>query len=254
MLARERAALVDARGEDRVGEGLRALVVALDRGVVEDERMEVAVAGVEDVADPQPVLLGELVDPPQDGRELRPRHDAVLDVVVGRHAPHRGERALAPEPEEQRARRASLAVRISNAPAARQSASTAAVSSSTCAATPSSSTRRTDPAPSGYPGRYASSAAWIVKRSMISIAAGRIPAATIRETASPAASTDEKAASCVTTTSGCVTIRSVTSTAMPSVPSEPTITPSRSGPSSASIALPPSGRAARRRAARHRAR
>ena len=58
---------------------------------------------------------------------------------------------------------------------------------------------------------------------MISIAAGRIPAATIRDTASPAASTDEKAASCVTTTSGCLTIRSVTSTAMPSVPSEPTI-------------------------------
>ncbi len=75
---------------------------------------------------------------------------------------------------------------------------------------------------------------------MISIAAGRIPAATIRETASPAASTVVKAASCVTTTSGWRTTRSVISTAMPSVPSEPTITPSRSGPSPASIAFPPS--------------
>ena len=65
---------------------------------------------------------------------------------------------------------------------------------------------------------------------MISIAAGRIPAATIRDTASPAASTDEKAASCVTTTSGCLTIRSVTSTAMPSVPSEPTIDAEQVGP------------------------
>ena len=75
---------------------------------------------------------------------------------------------------------------------------------------------------------------------MISIADGRIPAATIRETASPAASTEVKAASCVTTASGCRTIRRVTSTAIPSVPSEPTITPSRSGPSSPSIAVPPS--------------
>ena len=75
---------------------------------------------------------------------------------------------------------------------------------------------------------------------MISIADGRIPAATIRETASPASSIERNAASCVTTASGCRTIRRVTSTAIPSVPSEPTTTPSRSGPSSPSIALPPS--------------
>ena len=49
-----------------------------------------------------------------------------------------------------------------------------------------------------------------------------------------------KAASCVTTSSGWRTIRSVTSTAIPSVPSDPMITPSRSGPSSASIDFPPS--------------
>ena len=75
---------------------------------------------------------------------------------------------------------------------------------------------------------------------MISIAAGRIPAATIRETASPASSIERKPASCVTTDSGARTIRSVSSTAIPSVPSEPITTPSRSGPSSPSIALPPS--------------
>ena len=67
--------------------------------------MEVAVAGVEHVPDPEAVLLGQLVDPPEHGGQLRPGHDAVLHVVVRRHAPHRRERALAPEPEERALRR-----------------------------------------------------------------------------------------------------------------------------------------------------
>ena len=65
---------------------------------------------------------------------------------------------------------------------------------------------------------------------MISIADGRIPVATIVDTASPASSIVRNAASCVTTTSGCRTIRSVTSTAIPSVPSEPMIVPEQVGP------------------------
>ena len=68
--------------------------------VVEHERMQVAVARVEDVADPQAVLALELGDPPQHLRQLRPRHDAVLDVVARRDAPHRGERGLAALPDE----------------------------------------------------------------------------------------------------------------------------------------------------------
>ena len=61
----------------------------------------------------------------------------------------------------------------------------------------------------------------------------------IAETASPAASVDPNAASCVVTASGLRRTRSVISVAMPSVPSEPTNAPSRSGPSGSS-ALPPS--------------
>ena len=56
MLAGERAAGVDARLEDRLGQPLRLLGLPLDRAVVEHERVEVPVAGVEDVADAQPVL------------------------------------------------------------------------------------------------------------------------------------------------------------------------------------------------------
>ena len=54
MLARERAARVEAGVEDRLGELARLLRLAL-LGVVEDERVQVAVARVEDVADPQTV-------------------------------------------------------------------------------------------------------------------------------------------------------------------------------------------------------
>ena len=99
VLAGERAARVEAGAEDRLGQDLRGLRLALRR-VVEDERVQVAVTRVEDVPDPEAVLARELADPPQHLGQLRPRHDAVLHVVVGRHPAHRRERALAAEPEQ----------------------------------------------------------------------------------------------------------------------------------------------------------
>ena len=99
VLAGERAARVEAGAEDRLGQLLGRLGLAL-RGVVEYERVQVAVACVEDVADAEAVLLRELADPAQHLGELRPRHDAVLHVVVRRHPAHRRERALAAEPEK----------------------------------------------------------------------------------------------------------------------------------------------------------
>ena len=57
-----------------------------------------------------------------------------------------------------------------------------------------------------------------------------MPAATIPETAAPAASIVWKPASSVRTACGVRTIRSVIRVTIPSVPSEPTITPRRSGP------------------------
>ena len=86
----------------------------------------------------------------------------------------------------------------------------------------------TAPAPSGYPQWTAASAASIASASIISTAAGITPAAMIAETACPAASVPSKPASSVCTDSGARVSRTVTLVAMPSVPSEPTIVPSRS--------------------------
>ena len=63
---------------------------------------------------------------------------------------------------------------------------------------------------------------------MISIPAGRIPAAVTSRTASPAASMLVKSASSTATASGCLSKRKVIAVAMPKVPSLPMNTPRRS--------------------------
>ena len=68
----------------------------------------------------------------------------------------------------------------------------------------------------------AASAASMASASIISMAAGRMPAAMIPDTASPAWSVDGKAARKVRVASGLRSRRTVTSVTMPSVPSEPT--------------------------------
>jgi hypothetical protein len=68
----------------------------------------------------------------------------------------------------------------------------------------------------------------MLSRSMISAAAGMIPAAMISLTAAPQSSTELNAASIVSTASGFFTMRRMTFVATPSVPSEPTNTPHRS--------------------------
>ena len=74
--------------------------------------------------------------------------------------------------------------------------------------------------------------------SIISTAAGTIPAATMSLTTSPAAATDGKSASSVRTDSGVRSSRTVTFVAMPSVPSEPRNTPRRSGPGCSPVSAP----------------
>ena len=56
VLAGDRAAGVQAGVEDQPGQLLGLLGLALDRAVVADERVQVAVAGVEDVGDDHAVL------------------------------------------------------------------------------------------------------------------------------------------------------------------------------------------------------
>src|SRR5262249_51304877 len=69
-------------------------------GIVEDVRVEVAVAGMEDVADAQAVRGGDLVDAGQDLRQLRPRDHAVHRQVRGRAAAVGAEGRLAALPQQ----------------------------------------------------------------------------------------------------------------------------------------------------------
>src|SRR4051812_37247105 len=62
--------------------------------------MEVAVAGVEDVRDPHPVLLAELGDSLEYRSKFRARDDTVLHVVIVGDPTHRRKRRLAAFPEE----------------------------------------------------------------------------------------------------------------------------------------------------------
>ena len=74
----------------------------------------------------------------------------------------------------------------------------------------------------------APSAARIERLSIISIAPGTIPSATILDTTSPACTVDPKNATSVRQASGFGITRSQIFVAMPSVPSEPTNAPTRS--------------------------
>src|SRR4030095_7164970 len=68
--------------------------------VEEDDRMDVAVAGVKDVADPELVALGGRGDAAEGLRHARPRDPALLGAVVRCEAADRPEGALPALPEQ----------------------------------------------------------------------------------------------------------------------------------------------------------
>ena len=72
-----------------------------DIGIVEDERMQVAVAGMEHIGDAQAVLLRHLFHLGQHLRQPGARNGAVHAEIVGRDAADRRERRLAAGPEQQ---------------------------------------------------------------------------------------------------------------------------------------------------------
>ena len=69
--------------------------------LVEDQRMEIAVAGMEDIGDAQACLLRQLGHVAQHRRQLGARNGRVDAIVIGRDAADGGKRGLAPGPEEQ---------------------------------------------------------------------------------------------------------------------------------------------------------
>ena len=100
MLAGDRAAQADAQAQDVGGQRLGPLERTGLASVVEDERMQVAVAGMEHVGHAHAVLGRELLDGDECVAELRARHHAVLHDEVGADASHGRERALAALPEQ----------------------------------------------------------------------------------------------------------------------------------------------------------
>ena len=136
--------------------------------------------------------------------------------------------------------RASAARRTVRAPCVASNSATPAASSSTAwSLRPSSSTRSTAAASRGYPAAYTeSSTARMQDWSIISSAAGTTPLAMIAETASPALRRDGKSASSVRTACGTGMSRTVMRVATPKLPSEPTNTPTRSGPHGSPPGLP----------------
>ncbi len=101
VLAGQHAADLDAELQDFRAERLGLVELARLVGVVEDQRMQVAVAGMEHVGDAQAVVLRQFADALEHLRQPRARDGAVHAVVVGRDAPDRRERRLAAGPEQQ---------------------------------------------------------------------------------------------------------------------------------------------------------
>src|SRR6202008_1980115 len=91
-------AVAQADAQDLARDLFRFRFFTRDARVVEDERVQVAVAGVEDVGDAQAGLRAERGDLAQHGRDVLARDHAVLDVIVRRDAADRGERGLAAFP------------------------------------------------------------------------------------------------------------------------------------------------------------
>ena len=100
VLAGDRATGRDARLEDLPRHLERAIAGAGLRVVEEHERMEVAVAGVKDVGDAQPVRRRQCIDLLEHIAQARARDDAVLHVVARADPAHRGERGLARFPDQ----------------------------------------------------------------------------------------------------------------------------------------------------------
>ena len=102
MLAGQATADLDAKPQDVGAEFLGGVEAGGIVGIEHDQRVQIAVPGMEDVGDLQAVGVAHLTDPAQHWGELRGRDGAVHAEVVGADAPDGAERALAALPDGQR--------------------------------------------------------------------------------------------------------------------------------------------------------
>ena len=99
MLAGEHTADLDAEAQDVGAETFRPVEFARLVGVVEDQRVQIAVAGMEDIGDAQAVFLRQLAHAGEHARQFLARDRAVHAVIVRRDAADRRKRRLAAGPE-----------------------------------------------------------------------------------------------------------------------------------------------------------
>ena len=88
----------DAKPQDLGAEGFGARQLALLHDVENDQGMQIAVAGMEDVAEAQLVFLGHLAHASSTLRQRMARNGAVHADHVGREPSHGGKRRLASRP------------------------------------------------------------------------------------------------------------------------------------------------------------
>src|SRR5438132_4666976 len=92
MFPRDRSAETQTDAKNLAGDILGKLLLSRYFGVVQDERMEIAVAGMKDVGDAQSGLSRECLDLTEDSGDVRARDDSVLHDIVRADTADRGER------------------------------------------------------------------------------------------------------------------------------------------------------------------
>src|SRR6185369_9176497 len=94
VLAGDGSSSVDTVLKDFSSNRFGMFCLAGDRFVVADERVQIAVARVKDIADGQTGPSLEIANAAKDLRKFGARNDTVLHVVAWRDPPHRGECGL----------------------------------------------------------------------------------------------------------------------------------------------------------------
>src|SRR2546426_6262949 len=100
ILSRDRSAETQTDAKNLASDVLGKLLLSRHFGVVENERMEIAIARVKDVCDAKSGLPRECLDVAEDFGDLRARDDPVLHDIVRADAADGGKRTPATLPEQ----------------------------------------------------------------------------------------------------------------------------------------------------------
>ena len=163
-------------------------------GIDHQVDVDVAVAGMAEARDQQPVLATHALDELEELRHAAARHDQVVVDLARRERAQRDTTARGALPRWRRAPRSFAARRTSIAPARGRRRATRSASSSTPAGTPSTSRISIAPVPGGatLPAQVPLDRARATRRSISSIVAGTTRAASSADTARTAAAMSAK--------------------------------------------------------------